>query len=220
MAALAGSISDENALKIETQIVAQARARFNLGAASRPNSLAEILAKAVSGLTDSQRSTNRRLRSDLKNLSSDISRLDEENNNLKHRLTELSRESALSVAQDTIDAQRDLLRQVANALQFTQAGVARSGDVSRIDNFARIIVELEQYLPLRSRGLFNEQVPYDPEKLDWKGDRSHRPAAGESVTIIALGWVWNPKPGTSETLARAWCMADNINYVQNSRRVK
>ena len=220
MAALAGSISDENALKIESQIVAQARARSNPGAAARPNSLVEIIVKAISGLTNSQRSTNRRLRSDLKNLSSDISRLDNENNDLKNRLSDLSRESALSVAQGAIDAQRALLRQVANALQFTQAGVARSGDVSRIDNFARIMVELEQYLPLRSRGLLNEQVPYDPENLDWKGDRSHRPAVGESVTIIALGWVWNPKPGTSETLARTWCTADDTNYVQNSRRVK
>lgn len=160
------------------------------------------------------------MRSDLNNLTSDISRLDEENRGLKNRLSDLSHESAQSVAQSTIDAQRAVLRQVANALQFTQASVARSGDVFRIDNFATMIGELEQYLPLRSRGQLNEQVPYYPETFEWKGDRSHRPAAGESVTVITLGWVWNPQPGTSETLARAWCTANETDLRRGSGRVK
>ena len=206
MAALAGGIDDKNAQEIEKDIIGQARASINSSTALRGNSLVEIIVKAINSRTHSQRETNRLLRSDYKNLTANVQTLQQENKDLRNRLSDLSRESARSIAQAKINSQRELLRQVANALQFAQNSVNRSEDASSIGNFSRTLTELEQYLPIRSNGQINKSIPFDPGNLDWKGNRSDRPLPGDPVTIVAQGWGWSPQPRSYEILARPWCM--------------
>jgi len=202
---VSGAMNQEAASALEHQFIGNANSVLRSGNLPSGNSLAELITRAIVSISSSQRSTNRRLRSDLNNLAADISRLDKENVGLRNRLSDLSRESAQSVAHANIDAQRRILKQVADALQFAQTSVGQSGDATRIGLFSRTLAEIEQYLPIRSRGLVNDRLPFDPEKLAWKGDRSKRPASGDPVTIIAQGWEWDPQPRTSEMLARAWC---------------
>jgi len=206
MAALAGGIDDKNAQEIEKDIIGQARASMNSSTARRANSLVEIIVKAITSRTRSMGETNRLLRSDNKNLTTSLLTLKEENSDLRNRLSHLSKESVQSIAQAKVDSQRELLRQVANALQFAQYSVHRSGDASRIENFSRTLAELEQYLPMRSNGIMNKSIPFDPGNLDWKGNRSNRPLPEDPVTIVAQGWQWNPHPSSYEILARPWCM--------------
>ena len=165
--------------------------------------LALVIGQAISAITESTRSRLKRneLKSEreVASLQEKLKSNELDRNKLERLVAEISSEGTVTRNQDIMQARREIVAAVANAIQISQ-----HSSFTRNTEPVRPLLQLASTLNLRSIGTIGEEVEFEIANHAWKGQLGSQASNGQQVTVTAQGWEWITGRGAGELLSRPW----------------